>query len=131
MLLIIMIFFRYKNNIGQCRKRKSCWKTVFRLKHVYKKKVYIYDEIRNEKRGKKRGKFPGATRWPHDTIFLLVKVAIRAAVVSLYNANAASVHNVATRRDCGRGVERAPFTGNNIYNIHIIYIYITHAHHTT
>lgn len=49
------------------------------------------------KEEKKRGKFPGATRWPHDTIFLLVKVAIRAAVVSLYNANAASVHNVATR----------------------------------
>lgn len=71
------------------------------------------------KEEKKGGKFPGATRWPHDTIFLLVKVAIRAAVVSLYNANAASVHNVATQRDCGRGVQRAPFTGNNIYNIHI------------
>ena len=67
------------------------------------------------RREKKEEIFPAQRGGPHNTIFLLLKVAIRAAVASLYNANAAPTHNVATRRDCRRGVERAAFTGNNIY----------------
>lgn len=104
------IFFVIKIiGTGSRRRTKKLFKNGFSLEICIKK--YIY-EIRNEK---KKENFPAQRGGPHDTIFLLLKVAIRAAVVSLYNTNAAPTHNVATRRDCGRGVERAAFTGNNIY----------------
>lgn len=70
-----------------------------------------------------------AAQWPPRYDFpCRLKVAIRAAIVSLYNANAAPVHDVATQRDCGRGVASSGVYARNKKYIHI---YNTHANRTT